>query len=36
MRLILLFLALVAFAMLATGCVVSENERGPGPGEEKK
>jgi hypothetical protein len=36
MRLFLVLLALVAFAVLANGCVVSETERGPGPGEEKK
>lgn len=35
-RLFTLLFALVAFAMLANGCVVSETERGPGPGEEKK
>jgi hypothetical protein len=36
MRLALLLSALFAFAMLANGCVVSENERDAGPGEEKK
>ena len=36
MRQFLFLFALVAFALLANSCVVSETERGPGPGEEKK
>jgi len=28
--------ALIAFAVLENGCVVSETERGPGPGDQKK
>lgn len=36
MRMIILLSALVTFAGLANGCVVSENERDAGPGEEKK
>ena len=27
---------IVTLALLATGCVVSETERGPGPGDQKK
>ncbi len=30
------FLVLVATMLLASGCVVSETERGPGPGDQKK
>lgn len=36
MRPLMLMMTLIAFALLANGCVISETERGPGPGDEKK
>jgi hypothetical protein len=36
MRVSLLTLVFLVAAMLLPGCVVSETERGPGPGDEKK